>query len=363
MKPSLRLWLFLTGLLLGLGAVGAYLYFSRGAPVPPGDVLPGVVYLSPVRAPEVWRIPLDGGQARQVTESGGKVYDYAVAPGGQEIVYSAANALNGLDLWRQPLAGGSPQHLLDCGADWCSGASFSPDGEKIAYNRRIKAENAAGDAPGVPRLWILDLKQAQNAPLYANAAVGGQAAVWSPDGSRLSFYDPLGSAIRIHAMRAGDDLVLPVSLEAAGGWTQDGAALVFADYAPGAERPVGVLSRVEVLSGKVSPAFSTLDLVDVGTPAFAAGGTWMAVAGQAAGEGSNRSIFVVRGEGPEVLRVASDPQASQGAYHWDRAGSKLVFQEYSQGSSEQPPRVFVWDLATQTKKLIAEDAALPGWIN
>ena len=290
------------------------------------------------------------------------MYDYAVSPDGREVVYSAANEMDGLDLWLIPSTGGLPRRLLDCGADWCSEPSFAPDGLKIAYSRRLKAENPTANGPGPGRVWLMRLKDGETNPLYADAAIGGQDVSWSPDGDHLALYDPLSGDIRVHNLGGGLDLVLPVLLEKSGGWTNDGKKLVFADYAIGQARPVGALTQVDLETGQVSPAFPNLDFVDYSTPDFNPTGDWMAIGGQAEVEGSIHSIWVVSLDGSQKLHLTDNPQASQGAYHWDADGKRLIYQEYLLGNSERTPEVFIWDLQTRTAHLVAENAALPAWV-
>ena len=333
--------LFGLGVLLGLGGFGAFLIARQVMPgflaglSPQGPQNPwggqgeaGLVYLSPVTAADLWQNSTDGQHPHRLTDTGGQVFDYGVSPDGREIVYSAGNSLNGLDLWLLPPSGGNPRRLLDCGADACSGPVFAPDGLKIAYSRRVKAENPAGNASGVGRIWLMTLQDATTSPLYPDAVVSGQDMSWSPDGVSLALYDPLAGAIRVHRLEGGGpDLVLPVRLEKPGGWTLDSKKLVFADYAIGQERPLGVLSEVDLATSRVSPAFTDLDLVDFDSPVFDPSGVWMAVAGQSLGEGSARSIWIVR-----------------------------------LGNSESKPSIFVWDLQTRKAQLVAENAALPAWV-
>jgi Tol biopolymer transport system component len=363
MSRRTRGLLFGLGVLLGLGVVGAALVARQnGLGLRFSSAEVGLVYLSPVDRPEIWRNSPDGQKPQSLTDTSGTIFDYGISPDGREIVYSAGNELKGLDLWLVPSTGGSPRSLLDCGADRCSGPAYAPDGSKIAYSRRSKAENPAGSTPGPGRIWLLSLKNGETSPLVADAAVTGQEVSWSPDGSHLAFYDLLAGAIRIHTLKGGTDLVLPVLLEKSGGWTRDGNKLVFADYALGQERPVGALSEVDLATGQVSPAFTDLDLIDFGSPVFDPRGVWMAVGGQAEGEGSARSIWVVRLDGTQKLRVTIDPQASQAGYRWDSSGERLVYQEYKLGKSDSHPAVYIWDLQTQAAYLVAENAALPAWV-
>ena len=360
-RPVWRL--FFVGVLLGLVLFGAGLWARRN--IVPGLGAAGeaeLVYLSPLNAPELWRISVDGQHGHPLTQSGGRVFDYAIAPNRKELVYSAGNDLGGLDLWSIPSAGGAARLLLDCGADRCAGAAYAPDGLKIAYSRRSRAENPGGSAAGVGRLWILELSNGTTHGLYANAAIAGQDVTWSPDGSHLAFYDPLAGAIHVGTLSRGVDQVLAVTWAGSGAWTVDGTRFVFGDEGSGPDRLVGQLFEFSLGSGQVRPAYPNLELREPGIPAFAPGGKYLAVAGQLEGEGASRSIWVLRMDGTDKLRVAENPQASQGAYRWDFAGERLVYQELLLGSSERRPSIWIWMMASRVAQKVAGDAALPGWV-
>ena len=122
-----RIGLFVVGLLLGLGLIaGGFILWrlarSRGETMGSSGTAPTVnrvVYLAPSARPDLWRAASDGSQQRQLTQSGGKVYDYAVWSDGSRLVYSAANELGGLSLWTLNRDGGDVTLVLDCGADRC----------------------------------------------------------------------------------------------------------------------------------------------------------------------------------------------------------------------------------------------------
>ena len=62
---------------------------------------PYIAYLSATTggAREVWRVPASGGASEQLTQTEGRVYDFAVSADGEQIVYSVVNDSRGVDLW------------------------------------------------------------------------------------------------------------------------------------------------------------------------------------------------------------------------------------------------------------------------
>jgi Tol biopolymer transport system component len=351
--------LLLVGILAGLLGLLVVLQLFRNGSVVQHKA--AILYLSPPAAPEIWRVETDGSGARQLTASDGKIYDYAVWADGSRIVYSAENSLGGLDLWILDRDGGGGQRLFDCGSDRCFQPTVSPDGLKIAYSRRNQAENPGGSA-GLPRIWLYLLQSGETQPLYANALVVGSMPAWSPDGRMLTFYNPRSAAIQVYQSSAEKDIQIPTELEGSGGFLPDSQGLIYANYLQAEERPVGILSRFDLKSGRTQPVFEELGLVDYGTPAVNASGEWLAVAGQLQGEVSARHIWVTRLDGKESLRISDDAQLTQSAYHWDAAGKRIVYQQFKLGSSGQVPELYLWDLETRSSSLIIRNAFLPDWL-
>jgi dipeptidyl aminopeptidase/acylaminoacyl peptidase len=320
-----------------------------------------ILYLKPSSAPELWLAQPDGSLAKQLTHSAGKLYDYSPWPDGSQIVYSQENSLGGLDLWMLNRDGQAAKQLLDCGADRCYQAEVSPDGQQIAFSRRNQAENPGGSA-GLPRIWIYPLKTAALQPLYANALIAGSSPAWAPDGLSLAFYNPRAQAIQIYQFNSGKDILIPTQFEGIGGFLPDSLGMIYANYVQGEERPLGGLSRFDLKTGHTQAVFEELGLVDYGVPLVNSTGQWLAVAGQFQGEVSARHIWVVRLDGMEKLRISTDAQLSQAAYHWDGPGKRIIYQQLRLGSSAQAPEIYVWDLDQRTARLVVKDAFLPDWL-
>jgi len=82
---------------------------------------------------DIWIMPSDGGQMRQLTTDPTPDWSPKWSPDGKQILFYAYRSGN-RDVWLMPSAGGRPRQLTDHpDTDWF--ASWSPDGSRIAWSR------------------------------------------------------------------------------------------------------------------------------------------------------------------------------------------------------------------------------------
>ena len=151
---------------------------------------PQIIYLSPTASSsEIWRIGQDGESASQITQTGGKVYDFSPAADGETIVYTVENSQQGNDIHIIDRSGKNDRLVLACGGDSCTQPVLSPDGKRIAYSRRRLSVTQGETYSPNPRIWTIDLASGATAPLYQDPTTNGEDPSWSPDGTHLAFFD------------------------------------------------------------------------------------------------------------------------------------------------------------------------------
>ncbi len=359
-RLALYLSLGLLGLLAGLWL--AWRLAAGGSPESaPSERAAGLAYLAPSRQPELWLDDLRGGQPRRLTDTGGRVYDFAVAPDGEHLAYSRFNELGGVSLWLVDRAGRS-QALLECGADWCINPGYSPDGARLAYARRT-AGAAAGSSPGLPRIWVMNLASGETQALTANPGISGSGPAFSPDGRRLVFYDDSSQGLRVFDLGTGNSTLLPSEAGMSGRWAPDGETLYYLKPALSESTGYEELYRYSIRSGDSGPALGTeTDLLDYAPVSFAPGGEWLVVPAREVGGSPARQLWLMRIDGSERRQLTGDPLVNAGAAQWDPHGGRVAFQSLELGGSDRLPKVMVWSQGSGEFRTVAEDAALPQWV-
>lgn len=321
-----------------------------------------LLYLSPSRAPELWRCSSDGRNCNRLTSTGGRVIDYSVSFDGNRIVYSLRNEEQGIDLWEINRQGGAAEILLPCGTDWCSSPAYSPDGKFIAYSRR-RVSGLPGRQPEAPRIWILERAAQTTTELLADPRIGGTRAAWSPDGRLLAFFDEISGGVRVYNVATRSDFLVPAVEGTAIEWSPDSAFLFYLQAGIKGETPYSSVYRLDVRTQEISQVLGE-DAADYSVPAWSSDGEWAVVGQRLAGGSLTRQLWLVSlsaGQG-ERQAITDDVLFNHGGYQWEPGGSRLVYQRLEFGKSDSLPQVTVWNRQDGQTLLLAEDAFQPLWI-
>ncbi|MEN4010960.1 MAG: hypothetical protein AB1453_02465 [Chloroflexota bacterium] len=322
-----------------------------------------VVYVgSPLDAPELWRIGLDGSNATQITQSGGRVFDFAVSPDGEHIIYSRANLRDGSDLILIDRQGESERVLVECGMYACVEPNWTPDGEHIAYTRYASGLTASLN-DGVGQIYSVNVESGRSALLFNNPGLVGFMPIFAPDGLSLSFYDLGQQAIRLVNLLDGSSSVIPSQVTGRGVWSPDGGQLLVVDVDGDSLIPTTTIFRLDLENRSVSRFFpDTFLVLDASLPDWSADGRWLVGGIQSESFQEGKQLWLFDAQGTPLYPITENPQYTHTGYRWAPAGGMVVMQRFNLGNSSQLPEILLWEMENNHLTILAQNGALPQWL-
>ncbi len=310
---------------------------------------------------EIWRCAADGSQNQQLTDTGGKVFDYSPDQSGSWIAFSVQNDSSGQDLWIMDRDGENQQILVECKQDICSESAWSLDQTWLAYSRHSHAEETGGYLPS--QIWQVDIQSSETRPLYQKETLFAQSPSFSPDGSKLAVYDSSHQVIRVFDLQTREETLIPRTVPGSGDWSADSSHILFTDEVPAVLEPFIDLYISDVSSGEVTTAFPnpTTD-TDFSQPRWSPDEDWVAVSLRPVNGPINKMLWVSNLNGNRNITITEDQSATFSSYEWDPWGSKLVYQRLGLGSSEPQSSIWIWDWQTRESVMIMANASRPLWL-
>lgn len=323
---------------------------------------PRVLYLAPANGQvrSLWSVPVDGGEPTLIFAPEFGIFSYAPSFDGSQLAVAVYREDLATDLWLTDADGSHARQITDCAPGQCGSAAWSPDGTLIAYERQ---EAASGGVPGPSRVWLLDLATGETSPVFQDNQVLGYGPVWSPDGSRLAFFDASVRAIRVLPLSGGDTIVIPSQMGEVGTFSPDGSTMIYTDI-----RPVGRQFFAELwmasfdAEGGLQPFLEDAE-EDQGA-VWSPDGKWVAFVRRRLDRttGFASQLMLYRPETGEFRQATDDPQVNNTLLRWSPAGGWLLVQRFNLEAPNAASELWLYNLDSGEMTLLVDDAFGGQWL-
>ena len=138
---------------------------------------------------DIYRIPVDGGEEEQLTDTPGLDDGPEYTPDGKYIYFNSVRS-GRMQIWRmQPDGSGVEQMTADEYNNWFP--HISPDGKWVVFLSYLVGEVEPSDHPAAKRVYLRLIPLVGGTPKVIAYLYGGQGTMnvpsWSPDGRQLAF--------------------------------------------------------------------------------------------------------------------------------------------------------------------------------
>jgi Tol biopolymer transport system component len=166
---------------------------------------------------DVWKMPVGGKQAVQLTANPVPDWNPAWSPDGRQLAFYSHRSGN-RDIWVMPSAGGSATQLTRT-SELEAGGAWSPDGRRIVFR---------SERTGDSEIWVMNQDGSDPRQLTHDPA-GDYGATWSPDGEWVVFHSNRGEKSRIWRVAAagGTPELLSERSGVSPRWSRDGEEIFF----------------------------------------------------------------------------------------------------------------------------------------
>jgi Tol biopolymer transport system component len=272
----------------------------------------------------------------------------------------------GSDLWLVNAREGNPRELLNCADSACGGAVWSPDGQRLVYERINPP--SLDVTTGLPSLWWFELNTDETGPVFQDSRWPGFNPRWSPDGQWLSYVYPGSGKMELYNLADGRRNSIATQTGAPAVWSPSGEALLVANVWDAGQRSLIHLFRFD-LAAETLTDLSEISKVGEGpvmdsTAAWSPDGAWLAVVRRRlteAGATSGGRLWLMRPDGSAGRPLTEEADVIYSTPVWSPDGQYLLFHNYSL-SEALITRIYILDVATGELQQLVESGNRPVWL-
>ncbi len=335
---------------------------------------PRVVFLAPaVRDQQpvpanLWIVdPEAPFEVRQLTASEYGLIDFQPSPDGTQIAYSQSTGDGGADLYTVTVDSGVIQQITNCVKALCQSPDWSPDGLRIAYERIELNKDLPQLDQGVPRTWLVNLKDLSTAPLLSDMQSLGKMPQWSPDGKQIAVYDLNLHGIAIYDLSNGDRKFISTYVEETGAFDPTGSRLVYPELVQSPAEFYDSFAVADLLhpANGIKPLNGPDNApVSDHQAAWTPDGKALAITRRYPDQQltCDPQIYLVNADTSEAQPLVVDPNYAHGAIGWDPSGDQLVMQRYPCTDPNGQPGIWVYDTRSKSLRQVARNGYIPQWI-
>lgn len=289
-------------------------------------------------------VPVDSRDTRDLGVLPGVVLGGTTSRHGDSAILSMTVEETGADLIQVDLESGRWQTLVSCAPEWCLAPAWAPDESLLLFERREDDAHAPDD---VARLWLYEFDNDEASPVFPVSDRYGQSPVWSPDGARVAYYDPIYEVVRVFDLAGQGEFQLPAQAGSTGTFSPDGLEMAYPVV-----RAIGGVFFTQLVTAEIVPNGGFENLLPDGQEDFSP--AWSPVSNQVVfarrlverTSGFGAQMMIYDADTGEITRITNDSNINSSGYNWDFTGRWVMAQRADLLVLSGKNEVWVYDTQT-----------------
>ncbi|MBL8098488.1 MAG: hypothetical protein JNK81_04865 [Anaerolineales bacterium] len=248
------------------------------------------------------------------------VVEFAIAPNQIDIAYVIQNSNIENEIWLMNLEGGENKKISSCENATCSGLVWSPDGNKIMY------EKIDGAGTGFSSLWWVDINTGEDKAVFQESKLPSGNARWSPNGDWISYATPEG--IRLYNFENGETHLIKNILGGAAIWSPNSKTILLRDVVIRHDQFVTQLFLYDIETEKTYH-LNPNDAMENILAAWSPNGDIIAVVRRDLSIPRGDQIWLMNADGSNAKMITNDPDVLHASLNWSPDGKYLLYEIYA----------------------------------
>lgn len=314
--------------------------------------------------------PYTNKERVQITNTDGKILEYADSNDGEKIAFTVSNSEGGVDIWVWDRQLDKSSLFMKCEENTCGSLSWSPDDTSIILTEH-PVDQISTSPNRLPRIFILDVISGEKNYLLPDKELFGYDPDWSPNGEWITYRLGLDQGIKAVNLIDSGSFFLNSSGGNSGCWSSDSQKFFYSslndfDDKNHAEMLSSSLFQADISKMEILPIpYEEKDASGISflNPVCHPQDDGFLVYVQPSMNIPGRALWWMSSSGERKAIISDDLSVVVSHAAWDTAGERVLFSVSVLGSNSQGADLMVWErIHQETPKLLASDIFQPTWL-